>query len=102
MEIAAQAGWPMDTTVVREPRVTESPNPIQSLPRDGDVVVTRKSTPAVIYTVRQVPGVVQFHVSDRDEALQLARGFAQRSAVDLWFSEDGTCRLLEAHRGHET
>jgi hypothetical protein len=93
----------MDTTVVRAPRVSESPNPIaHSLPRDGDVVVTRESTPVVKYTVRQVPGVVQFHASARDEAMQLARGFAQRSAVDLWSSEDGIYRLLEAYRRHES
>jgi hypothetical protein len=92
----------MDTAVVRKPRVTESLNPIQSLPRDGDVVVTRGSTPAVTYTVRQVPGVVQFHASARDEVMQLARGFARRSAVDLWSSEDGTHRLLESYRRHES
>jgi hypothetical protein len=92
----------MDTTVARAPRVSESPNPIQSLPRAGDVVISRASTLAVTYTVRQVPGVVQFHASARDEALQLARGFAQRSAVDLWSSEDGSYRLLEAYRRHES
>jgi hypothetical protein len=34
----------------------------------------------------------------KDEAIRLARSFAQRHAVDLWYSEDGTYELLEAFR----
>jgi hypothetical protein len=61
-------------------------------------VVARESNPALRYPVRQVPGVVQFAASAREEAVRLARGFAQRHAVNLWYSEDGNQRLLEAYR----
>jgi hypothetical protein len=52
----------------------------------------------VHYTVRQLPGIVQFSAAVRDEAVRLARGFGQKHAVDVWYSEAGTYRLLEAYR----
>jgi hypothetical protein len=52
----------------------------------------------VHYTVRQVPGIAQFSATGRDEALRLARAFGQRHAVDVWYSQAGTYRLLEAYR----
>jgi hypothetical protein len=60
--------------------------------------MTRESHSAVRYLVSQLPGVEQFGSSVKDEAIRLARSFAQRHAVDLWYSEDGTCALLEAFR----
>ncbi len=71
------------------------------LPRDGDVVVTRESRFGVTFTVRQLPGGVQFMTSSRDEAVRLAMGFAMKNAVDVWYSEDGAVRLLEAYRRNE-
>jgi hypothetical protein len=68
-------------------------------PRHGDVVVSRESASGGTYTVRQAPGDVQLHVSVRDHAIELARRFARKAAVDLWYSIDGTNRLLEAYRG---
>ena len=89
--------------MTRAQPVSEPLHPdVRTLPREGDVVVTRESGAAVKYAVRQLPGVVQFHASVRDEAMQLARSFAQRAAVDLWYSEDGTYRLLEAYRREGT
>jgi hypothetical protein len=41
--------------------------------------------------------VVQFTPSTRDEAVRLARSFAQRHVVNLWYSKDGNQRLLEAY-----
>jgi hypothetical protein len=70
----------------------------RSLPQDGDLVVTLESKSAVRFIVRQVPGVVQFSASSRDEAVRIARGLAQKHSVDLWYSEHDTCRLLEAYR----
>jgi len=74
-------------------------------PPDGDVIVGRDSRSGVKYTVRQAPGDVQFHASVRDEAIRLARSFAVRAAVDVWYIDADTCRLLEAYRrkgpGHE-
>jgi hypothetical protein len=70
----------------------------RSSPRDGDVVVTREAHSRVHYTVRQVPGLVQFSTAVRDEAVGLARNFAQRSGIDMWYCEAGMYRLLEAYR----
>jgi hypothetical protein len=67
-------------------------------PRDGDVIVSREAGAGGKYTVRQVPGDVQLHASVRDEAIRLARGFAIKAAVDLWYIADGPQRLLEAYR----
>ena len=70
----------------------------RSAPRDGDVIVARDSRAGVRHTVRQHPANAQFSASARDEALRLARAFAQTHAVDVWYSEDGTSRLLEVYR----
>jgi hypothetical protein len=67
-------------------------------PRDGDVIVSREAGAGGKYTVRQVPGDVQLHASVRAEAVRLARGFAIKAAVDLWYVDDGPQRLLEAYR----
>ena len=67
-------------------------------PREGDVVVTRESLPSIHYTIRQLPGIVQFSAVGRDEAVRLSKGFAQKHAVDVWYSDHGTCRLLEVYR----
>jgi hypothetical protein len=75
---------------------TTAPGP--SRPQDGDVVVARESHSEFKFAVRQLPGVEQFGGSVKDEAIRLARSFAQQHAVDLWYSEDGTYVLLEAFR----
>jgi hypothetical protein len=72
--------------------------PERSSPQDGDVVVTREAHSRVHYTVRQVPGLVQYSAAVRDEAMRLARSFGQKHGIDVWYSEDGTYRLLEAYR----
>jgi hypothetical protein len=83
----------------RDLRVSErSTHPERSSPQDGDVVVTREAHSRAHYTVRQLPGIVQFSATVRDEAVRLARRFSQRYAVDVWYSEAGTYRLLEAYR----
>jgi hypothetical protein len=74
-------------------------NPAAPLrPRRGDIVVARDSKSPKSFTVRQVPGAVQFCQSSRDEALQLVRSFARKHAIDLWYDEGGAYRLLEAYR----
>jgi hypothetical protein len=60
--------------------------------------VTCESNSAVRYTLRQFPGVAQTSASTRDEAVRLARSFAQKRAVDVWYAENGRYRLLEAYR----
>lgn len=81
-------------TLVSEP----SASPERSFPQDEDVVVTRETHSRTHYTVRQLPGLVGFSAAVRDEAVRLARTFAQEHRVDLWYSEAGTYRLLEAYR----
>ena len=71
-------------------------------PRDGDVIVDRDSGAGGKYTVRQVPGDVQLHSSVRDEAIRLARGFAIKAGVDLWYIDDGPQTLLETYRKGST
>jgi hypothetical protein len=79
--------------------VSERSTPSErSSPKDGDVVVARESHSRVHYTVRQLPGIVQFSAAVRDEAVKLARSFGRRYAVDVWYSDAGTHRLLEAYR----
>jgi hypothetical protein len=70
----------------------------RSSPQDGDVVVSREVQSREHYTVRQLPGLVQFSTGVRDEAVRLAMAFAQKYAVDVWYSEVGTYRRLEAFR----
>lgn len=67
-------------------------------PQDGDVVVTREAHSRVHYTVRQLPGIVQFSAAVREQAELLARGFGQKFKVDVWYRDGGTYRQLEAHR----
>lgn len=79
--------------------VSEPPAaPQPSSPQDGDVVVTREAHSRVHYTVRQLPGIVQFSAAVRDEAMRLARSFGQKHGIDVWYSEDGAYRLLDAYR----
>jgi hypothetical protein len=60
--------------------------------------VTREAQSRVHYTVRQLPGIVQFSSPEYAEAVRLANGFGQKYAVDVWFCERGTYRLVEAYR----
>lgn len=71
---------------------------VGSLPQHGDVVVTREGGSAVAFTIRQLPGGAQVSAGLREKALHLARGFAQKHGVDLWYCEHGTNRLLEVYR----
>jgi hypothetical protein len=50
------------------------------------------------YTIRQLPAPVQISASARDEAVRVARRFAQKHAVDIWYQEKDGLRLLEAYR----
>ena len=67
-------------------------------PQNDDVVVVCAPGATPPFGVKQVPHAVQFGASTRDDAVQLARSFAQSRAVDLWCSDGGDCRLLERHR----
>jgi hypothetical protein len=71
---------------------------ISSSPQPGDVVVTRENRSAVVYTIRQLPGAAQASSGLREEAVRMARSFAQKHTVDMWYRENGTDRLLEVYR----
>ena len=90
----------MEAPIRSTTRASESSTQCErSLPQDGDVVVTRAVQSRVHYTVHQLPGMIQFSSAVRDEAVRLARTFAQKYAVDVWYSDgSGTYRLLEAYR----
>lgn len=64
-------------------------------PQAGDVVMTFESRFAVRYAVRQLPDSAQFSASTK-EAVQLARSSAEKQAVDIWYAEGESRRLLEA------
>jgi hypothetical protein len=86
-------------TVRRDIRVSESSPPLEpTSPQNGDIVVAREAQSRVHYTVRQLPGIVQFSTAVRDDAVALARGFGRHCAVDVWYKEPGGCRLIEAFR----
>jgi hypothetical protein len=70
----------------------------ESQPQDGDLVVVRVSGSDSPFSVHQVPGEAQFRAPTRNDAIQLARSFAQSHGVDLWYSDQTTCTLLERHR----
>jgi hypothetical protein len=67
-------------------------------PRDGDVVIARDSGVQIRFTLRQTPGAAQLHTASRDEAIRIARGFAQQAIVDVWYTNSGSHELLEAYR----
>jgi hypothetical protein len=80
-------------------RVREPSTPSDRLsPQDGDVVITREIHSRIHYTVRQLPGAVQFSAPLRKEAERLARGFGKKHAVDVWYSDGRTYQLLEPYR----
>jgi hypothetical protein len=89
----------MDEVAHRDTRGSDRSTCVRAVsPRDGDVVVTRESQSRVHYTVRQLPGIVQFSIGMHDDAVRLARGFGRRYRVDVWLSDARTYRLIEAHR----
>jgi Fe-S cluster biogenesis protein NfuA len=57
-------------------------------PRSGDVVIRDRGSKAdPPYVVRSVPGPEQFCVATRAEAAAVARSYAERARVDVWFAE---------------
>jgi len=67
-------------------------------PQTGDVVIVRTSDPESPFSIQQVPGGAQFYARTRKDAIQMAHGFAQSHAIDLSYSDQQTCSVLERHR----
>ena len=68
------------------------------VPQTGDLVVVQAPNPATCFTVRQLPGPVQFSASTLEEAVGLARSYARRHTLDLWSEEPDGHHLLESYR----
>jgi hypothetical protein len=79
--------------------VTNSDTSAAPAPQDGDFIVTRETKSIVRYSVRQLPGDVQFSASFPEEAVRIARVLARKQGVNLWYSENGSARLLQTYRG---
>jgi hypothetical protein len=62
------------------------------------VLVTRETHSYAHYTVRQLPGLVQFSAARCEDAQRLALAFGEQHAVDVWYGEAGVYRLLQTHR----
>ena len=68
-----------------------------SKPRNGDVIVSAMAAPKAGFGLRQLPGTVHLIVSRREVAAKVARRFAEREGVDVWF-DGGTFTLLASFR----
>jgi len=67
-------------------------------PQDGDVIVTRENRSPVRFTIGQLPSSAQFSVATRAEAIRIARTYAQKHLVDIWYEQEEHQRLLAAYR----
>jgi hypothetical protein len=67
-------------------------------PREGDLVVARDATLGQHHTVVQFPGLTLASMAAKDDAIELARDFAQLRNVDVWYADHGDRRLIEAFR----
>jgi len=67
-------------------------------PSDGDIVVSRDPRRQQYFTIHQVPGAPQISWASRDAAIDVARGFALRHAVDPWISDGQFTTRLLSHR----
>lgn len=85
-------------TLDRRPRVFAKPDSVvRTTPREGDIVLARDSR-SDRFTLRRHPETAQLRTSSRQDAVRVAHSFAHRHAVDVWDSENGAYRLLEARR----
>jgi hypothetical protein len=76
---------------------TRSRSSDTSKPRNGDVIVSAMAAPKVGFGLRQLPGAVHLIMSRREVAAEVARRFAERYGVDVWF-DGGTFTLLASFR----
>ena len=67
-------------------------------PREGDLVVIRDALSTPCHTVVQVPGLRLATMAAEDDAVAIARDFAQLRHVDVWYTDHETQRLIEAFR----
>jgi hypothetical protein len=61
-----------------------------SIPEDGDIVVREKErTGKQVYVLHTAPGVDQYLLSTREQAVIQARVFAKRGHVRAWLTDEG-------------
>jgi hypothetical protein len=61
-------------------------------------VITKLNQPDGGYEIRIEPGPPQFRCDRRETAMNHARRFATRVAVNVWYRESGAVTLIEARR----
>lgn len=59
-------------------------------PRDGDVLASKRTARADLYTISIVPDIGHIHARRHAEAIDKVRQFAQQLRVDGWFTYDHT------------
>lgn len=69
-----------------------------TIPQDGDVIVTRENRSPVRFTIGQLPASAQFSVATRNEAIRIARTYARKHLVDIWYDQGEHHRLVETYR----
>jgi hypothetical protein len=72
-----------------------------NIPETGDIVIHSSGSHATpSFAIRAVPGPDQFGCATRGEAERMARSYARRSGVNLWFSDSPTdFTLVDRFRG---
>ena len=69
-----------------------------SRPTHGDIIVAVSGQRPAAYDVRIEPGPPQLTVSGRELVVRRVCEFASRNAVNAWWADDGSFRLLASHR----
>jgi hypothetical protein len=59
---------------------------LRSVPRDGDVLASKRTARADVYTISVVPGAGHTSVRRYSEAIDTVQELAQRLGVDGWFT----------------
>jgi hypothetical protein len=59
---------------------------LRSVPRDGDVVASKRTTRADVYTISVVPGAGHTRVQRHSEAIEKVQELADQLGVDGWFT----------------
>jgi hypothetical protein len=96
-----RTGAPMKASAVGGGPRHEQARPRGGSPRKGDVVVAPNGATAPRFTVRQVPGDPQVSWGSRAAAVDCARQFARRHAVDAWLDEGASLSCLVRHRSSD-
>jgi hypothetical protein len=71
---------------------------VELVPQEGDIVVTRTSDPIPRYTIRKIPGEPQILSRTWQQAVHMARRFAQQYRVDVWMAGGLGVRLIASYR----